>query len=113
MLRVSILVLVECSYLLLKHETSCRHIWFQSLFWWNVVTYMRLVRGLCQAGSVSILVLVECSYLLDDAAPEQIVLVAFQSLFWWNVVTYTGRCISSGDVTPLFQSLFWWNVVTY
>ena len=85
---------------------------FQSLFWWNVVTYMGWHAFLLSPSIVSILVLVECSYLhaccSGLSCPGR-----FQSLFWWNVVTYrrgprAGRCPHSP-----FQSLFWWNVVTY
>ncbi len=36
---------------------------FQSLFWWNVVTYGNPPKGKMRCDHVSILVLVECSYL--------------------------------------------------
>jgi len=45
---------------------------FQSLFWWNVVTYA-------------------------DITPEGENRGAFQSLFWWNVVTYRLAAPRRGD----------------
>jgi len=84
---------------------------FQSLFWWNVVTY---AYGIFLRGAdreVSILVLVECSYLHCAHCGMRRERV-FQSLFWWNVVTYY-RIQEASGVKSGFQSLFWWNVVTY
>jgi len=64
---------------------------FQSLFWWNVVTYRSTPRSSPSGVRVSILVLVECSYLQPDWQILREQNTAFQSLFWWNVVTYNPR----------------------
>ena len=63
---VSILVLVECGFLLVINELEVKLLkGFQSLFQWNVVSYRSNRSNRSSRHSVSILVLVECGFLHD------------------------------------------------